>query len=103
MDGKPEEKLVAIKEIKLKKKDKENEDREAGRQFLEFQRFFFCFLFFFFFFLSPLFSFFIIREAFIMSKLKHENLVRLYGISLRPKVRMFMEFVPGGDLQVKFY
>ena len=42
------------------------------------------------------------RECFIMTKLKHENLVKLYGISLCPRVRMFIEFVPGGDLQVKY-
>jgi hypothetical protein len=43
------------------------------------------------------------REAFIMSSLKHQNLVNLYGITVSPKLSMVMEFVRGGDLHHKFH
>jgi len=38
------------------------------------------------------------KEAFIMAKLVHQNLVRLEGLVVRP-LGLVIEFVPGGDLQ----
>lgn len=43
------------------------------------------------------------RETFIMSSLNHQNLVKLYGITLSPKMTMVMEFIAGGDLRHKFH
>jgi serine/threonine protein kinase len=43
------------------------------------------------------------REAFIMSSLNHKNLVKLYGITVSPKLSMVMEYVRGGDLHHKFH
>jgi serine/threonine protein kinase len=43
------------------------------------------------------------REAFIMSSLNHRNLVKLFGITLAPKLSMVMEYVRGGDLHHKFH
>lgn len=40
-----------------------------------------------------------LRECFIMSRLRHPNLVLFYGVALRPCVRMVMEYLPQGDLQ----
>jgi serine/threonine protein kinase/GTPase SAR1 family protein len=38
------------------------------------------------------------REVYIMSCLDCAYLVKLYGISLQPRLRMVMEFIDGGDL-----
>ncbi len=43
------------------------------------------------------------RESFIMSSLSHKNLVKLYGITVSPKLAMVMEFVRGGDLHHSFH
>ncbi len=43
------------------------------------------------------------REAFLMSCLNHKNLVKLYGVTLSPKLSMVMEFVKGGDLHHSFH
>lgn len=43
------------------------------------------------------------REAFIMNCLNHQNLVKLYGITLAPKMSLVLEYVGGGDLHHKFH
>ncbi len=43
------------------------------------------------------------RESFLMSCLNHKNLVKLYGVTISPKLSMVMEFVKGGDLHHHFH
>ena len=38
------------------------------------------------------------RECWIMSTMVHPNITQLYGVSVLPKLRMIMQFCPGGDL-----
>jgi hypothetical protein len=70
---------VAVKELKKKKgfdsADDEKREEQLVHSFQEFQ-----------------------RECFIMSRVRHPNLVKFYGISLRPTIQMVMEYCGCGDL-----
>ena len=66
-------KLLAVKELNLEVADVSDEER--SQKFNEFQ-----------------------REAYIMSTLDSPYIVRLYGVTIHPKLRMVMEYVPGNDL-----
>lgn len=60
---------VAIKQLQLK------DDKTSSEMFEEFR-----------------------REVWLMSRLQHENIVRLLGVSLRPEPSMVMEYMNGGHL-----